>query len=65
MRILVKLAITAGLLTMATPWPVRADDADAKVRKSVVKILSKSAPPRPIPTLDQRRGSKKPAARGS
>ena len=48
MRIVVKLAITAVLLTMTAPWPVRADDADAKVRKSVVKILSKLRPPDPF-----------------
>jgi S1-C subfamily serine protease len=47
MRILVKLAITAVLLTLAAPGPVRADDADAKVRKSVVKILSKLRRPDP------------------
>jgi len=48
MRILVKLTIAAGLLTMAAPRPVRADDAEAKVRKSVVKIFSTLRRPDPF-----------------
>jgi len=49
MWIYAQFVIVATLLTMATPWPTRAEDSDdPKVRKSVVKIFASLRQPDPF-----------------
>jgi S1-C subfamily serine protease len=49
MRILAQFIFVATILTMATPWPTRADDSDdPNVRKSVVKIFASLRQPDPF-----------------
>jgi S1-C subfamily serine protease len=49
MRIHTQFIFVAAVLMIATPWPTRADDAaDARIRKSVVKIVSSLRQPDPF-----------------